>query len=419
MDSMRDSSNNQAEEEESTIERYFRLWSRIFYFGLAAFLIVYAIGWWLARPGQPESFYGIAIPSAQQPGRLLRVEAFERDVPAGASGWRILYTTTGMSGEIRVASALVIAANVESVGPRPVIAWAHGTTGIDRGCAPSMLRRPFAWAPAFERALTEGWIWVATDYTGLGTIGPHPYLAGRAEAQAVLDAVRAAREMKPVKLADRVVTWGHSQGGHAALWTGMLAPDYAPDIDLAGIAAVAPATDLPALVSGVHRSFMGRILSAYLVQAYAAIYPDVDSGGMLRGFASPLARDISGRCLAEFEILVSALPSLLASPTLFKRAPPQGAFADRLAENVPNGSIAAPVLIAQGGRDSVVLPGVQGGFVANRCLAGQAIDYHGFPEEGHLSIVAEDGPVSELLLQWTRARLKGETAPQRCRVIKY
>lgn len=61
------------------------------------------------------------------------------------------------------------------------------------------------------------------------------------------------------------MAWGHSQGGHAVLWTGMLAPDYAPELDLVGVAAFAPATDLCALADGGKAEAIGKLVSAYIV----------------------------------------------------------------------------------------------------------------------------------------------------------
>ncbi|MFO7763027.1 MAG: lipase family protein [Wenzhouxiangellaceae bacterium] len=415
-DRMQGSDANNSAAEASGTGRFFRLWTAFFYIVLGVLVLAYAVSWWLARPSPPGPFYEFELSPDARPGQLLRVETHRRGVPDGAVGWRILYATTGAAGDVRPASALVVASAGEHPAPRPVVAWAHGTTGIMRGCAPSMMSGPFDLAPGFPRVLDPGWVWVAADYTGLGTPGPHPYLVGPPQAHAVLDAVRAAGEIERLELADRAVVWGHSQGGHAALWAGIVAPAYAPDIELAGIAAVAPATDLPRLLSVVHRRFMGRMLSAYLVEAYAAVYPDVDVGGRLRSFARPLARDIADRCLDHAGMLASALPTLIAGPTLFREPPPSGAFAARLAENVPDEPIEAPVLIVQGSRDTTVTPGVQGGFVSNRCLAGQVVDYRGFADQGHLSIVDEDSPVPDLLLRWTRARFAGEPAPVRCRI---
>lgn len=63
--------------------------------------------------------------------------------------------------------------------PRPVIAWTHGTTGVVEGCAPSVIADPFANVPAVQPLLDKGWIFVATDYAGQGTTGPHAYLIGK------------------------------------------------------------------------------------------------------------------------------------------------------------------------------------------------------------------------------------------------
>ena len=43
--------------------------------------------------------------------------------------------------------------------------------------------------------LAHGYVVVATDYEGLGTPGVHAYLVGLSEARAVLDSVRAARNL--------------------------------------------------------------------------------------------------------------------------------------------------------------------------------------------------------------------------------
>ena len=46
--------------------------------------------------------------------------------------------------------------------------------------------------------LQQGYAIVATDYQGLGTPGPHPYLAVRPEAYSVLDSARAVLAAFPI-----------------------------------------------------------------------------------------------------------------------------------------------------------------------------------------------------------------------------
>jgi len=81
--------------------------------------------------------------------------------------------------------------------------------------------------------------------------------------------------MPQLSLQRRTVIWGHSQGGHAALWAGTLAPAYAPDVNVVGVAALAPASDLQALAEEVGHTLEGRVLGAYILSAYSDIYPDV------------------------------------------------------------------------------------------------------------------------------------------------
>ncbi len=89
---------------------------------------------------------------------------------------------------------------------------------------------------------------MASDFSGQGAPGAYPYLIGEGEARSSLDAVLATAELRTdLTLSPDTVVWGHSQGGHAALWTTAIAKDYAPGLDVLGTAVVAPVADPPAL----------------------------------------------------------------------------------------------------------------------------------------------------------------------------
>ena len=117
--------------------------------------------------------------------------------------------------------------------------------------------------------LENGYAIAATDYPGLGTPGPHPYLVGDSEARAVIDSVRAARSFPGLENSTRYAVWGHSQGGQAALFTGMIAKSYAPELQLVGVAAAAPATDLATLMTDDLNSVGGRNLTAMTMWSWA------------------------------------------------------------------------------------------------------------------------------------------------------
>lgn len=389
--------------------------------GALAAVALVAVGLVLQRDApEPDAFYDPPAVALDEPGRLLRSEPYDDPgVPAGARAWRILYVTTRDEGEPAVASGLVIAptsATGESAEPSDVVAWAHGTTGFARGCAPSILPNGLAAGAMHvqDEVVQRGWTLVATDYVGLGTPGPHPYLVGQGEGRSVLDAVRAAHQLEDVSLSDDTVVWGHSQGGHAALWTGMLAPTYAPDLTIDGVAALAPASDLPGLIATFGDVTGGELFASFALAAYTATYPDVVASDVVRPGARILTEEMAGRCLAEKSVLVSVLTALSLDSTIWSGDPDRGAFGARLRENVPAGPIPAPLLVAQGADDSLITPAVQAAYVQDRCDAGQQVDYRTYPGRGHVPLVEPDSPAVADLLVWTRDRFEGRPAVDTC-----
>jgi hypothetical protein len=182
-----------------------------------------------------------------KPGSIIRVWPLEGGGPSGAgsTAFRIIYRSTGLDGEpIAVSGAIFIPPGAAPAGGRNVIAWAHPTSGVVEACAPSLMPDLAGTIWGLAEMMARGYVVVATDYPGLGTPGMHPYLIGVSEGRAVLDSVRAARDLPDAGASNRFVVWGHSQGGHASLFTGELAASYAPDLKLYGVAAAAPATYL-------------------------------------------------------------------------------------------------------------------------------------------------------------------------------
>lgn len=358
---------------------------------------------------QPDAFYAAPAHPPGGHGVLVRGAAFTRGVPNGARAWRILYTTTRGDGTATLASAVVVAATQAPPGPRPVVVWAHGATGLAPGCAPSLGADPVGAGsiPEVAPALAAGWVVIAPDYPGLGTTGPEPFLIGQGEARSVLDAVLAARGIGGLTLQERTVVWGHSQGGNAALWAGIIAPAYAPAAGLSGVIALAPGTELPSLAA----YWGGEIYSAYLIEAYSETYPDVRFDRYVRATARLAAREQAGRCLDDPRIYLSALSALRGGRNLWAEAPGTGPFGDRLRQNVPDQPITVPVLIAQGAADTTVPGRIQDDYVRRECATGTRLEYRTLPGVDHVGIVTGTGG----LVQWSRDRLDGKPATSTCR----
>ena len=85
-----------------------------------------------------------------------------------------------------------------------------------------------------------------------------------------------------------------------------------------------------------------------------------------------------------------------------------------LAENVPTLPIPAPLLVGQGEDDSLVTAAAQAGWVAQRCAAGQQVDYRTYPGRNHVPLVEADSALVPDLLDWTRARFAGEQVTAGC-----
>lgn len=373
-----------------------------------------AVSW--AAP-RPDGFYSAPKDTPRSPGLLLRAEPFTTDVPEGAQAWRILYSTTRAGDEPTVASALVAVPRERLRARTGVIAWAHGTTGFDRRCAPSLRSSRTIGAggvEAIHEALDEGWAIVAPDYPGLGTKGVQPYLVGTGEARSVLDAVRAARRIPDLTLSGRTVVWGHSQGGHAALWTAMTQPEYAPDVPLSGVAAISPVSSPATFLRDLGRRPVGTIFVAYALAAYAGTYPDVEAGDHVRASARIPLEQIADRCLRSPTSEISLTQARIMADRFVANSLYEGGLGRRLSENDATGVMEAPVLIAQGESDRVVTLGLQDAYVRDRCEAGQSLDYRTYAGRGHGDLLGEDSPFVDELLSWTTDRFAGDPTTTTC-----
>src|SRR5690606_16229927 len=232
--------------------------------------------------------------------------------------------------------------------------------------APSLSATPFAdgAGTALEEMVTDhGWAGVTSDYVGLGTSGMHPYLVGQAEARNVLDASRAARQLDGLTLGADTVVWGHSQGGHGALWTGQIAGDYAPELTLRGIAGMAPATDLFDLAEASKSEVAGKTVSAYIARSWNVIYPELDLSGHLNPGTAHGVEKVGDLCFNEKDVIAALLRGTQIPEQVFPDAVPDGDLGEKLRMNSPTGPWPAPVLIAQGLADPLVKPAMQQNWV--------------------------------------------------------
>lgn len=195
-------------------------------------------------------------------GQIIKQEKIPTAVP-NAQAWRIAYISSDMAGKKTLVTGLVIAPKGPAPkGGRPIISWAHGTTGTAQNCGPSQVGNPTvplneyfllngnSWTdygvPAINEMIKAGYVVVATDYQGLGGGGKHQYQLAVTQAHDMIDAIRAAGSMKATGAGKTAMLYGWSQGG-SAVTAAASAADYINQkgtafdgIKIAGAVALAP-----------------------------------------------------------------------------------------------------------------------------------------------------------------------------------
>jgi acetyl esterase/lipase len=344
-----------------------------------------------------------------RPGDIVHAEAFPGALP-GASATRIVYVSSAPDGApIQVSALVIVPESPPAAGGRPVLAWLHPTTGVDQSCAPTAGPGPFAQIQGLAAFLAAGYAVVATDYPGLGGPGRHPYLVGASEARAAIDSVRAIRHLPGANAGNRFAVWGHSQGGHAALFTAALAPAYAPELQLVGAAAAAPVTDVAALIEQPGRDPLWGALLSYTVWSWSHLY-GLDPNGIIPPGAGATVARTAKDCLES----AGELRQLLAdsAPLAGQPVTPDEPWRARLAGNDPQpGAPAVPVFLAQGDQDPVIIPSLTRAFARRLCSAGVPVRYVAMPGVDHYTAGVRSAAAASA---WIADRFAGSAPPDDC-----
>ena len=347
-----------------------------------------------AGDGRVSDFYrwSEALPA---PGRLLRQEPLETTLGLAGTGaqYRILYSSTdGItgSGGVAVSGALFVPAGTPPKGGWPVLAWAHGTIGSADICAPSWNARYYRDARYLEAWLKEGFAIVATDYQGLGTPGPHPYLFARPEAYSVLDSVRAVQASHP-ELSKKTIIIGQSQGGGAAFATAAFAPQYAPDVQVLGTVATGTPYLAPKALAAnarhdpdeVRPQFAYMALLALNIQQQTSPQPDLHE--IFTDRAMPLVEEARSSCI--FQLEADTVFAGISDANAYKAD-----FMKLLMPHVPalmypTLKLEQPLFMGIGARDVDVTTDSQLLLAKDACAAGTVVQAHLYKDFDHSGTV--------------------------------
>jgi acetyl esterase/lipase len=362
----------------------------------------------------PSAFYDTPTPLPPgRPGQLIRSDATDGyDLPKGARAIRILYHSLNETGEDVAASGVVLLP--PGTAPRggwPVIAWAHGTSGVARICAPSMMKDVYYGGLGLFPMLEAGFAVIALDYAGLGTQGPHHYMSLNEQANDVINGVKAAHDAV-ADLSPRWVVDGHSQGGGAAWFVAQQEATLA-DPNYLGAVAVAPALNVPALIRGMGDNDSASYYDVFVAYGIKARFPQFNVADMLTGPAlaqypvmTTEACWFYGNATGHSHLLgTSAVKAHFADNPWVKKFEHLDFFGHRPAR---------PLLVLAGGADkSVPLQSIRQ-ITTKACRLGYPLEFRVFPGLDHGPVMDKSTPDQ---LRWIGARFAGQSATDKCATL--
>lgn len=395
--------------------------------GIAAALLLPGAATAISAPTDDPFYHPPAALLAGEPGSIVWSRPSAPQVtPAGAaSATTVIYRSRAIDGSPSVVSGdVLLPKGTPPAGGWPVVAWGHVTTGAGDGCAPTNatvgeaeFERKTRSAVVAQRLLERGIAVARTDYEGIGTPGPHPYLVGRSLARSMVDMVRAARALSPT-VGRTYLAAGHSEGGVAALWTGYLGPQIAPELRLRGVAAVAPALGMADMVRlGRHLSTsagaLGTLSALAGLVAHGAAVADpalaqLLANGGLSDTAHTLESHLEDRCLEELgrkDSWGGVAPADLIGPT---PEPAMTEFIQAVDANDPTNlrfPKTLPMRLDQGTSDPVTIRPFADRFAVVQRLRGAQLTYRTYLAATHQTITS-DRYAAVPLADWAKEHLR-------------
>ncbi len=407
-----------------------------------------------AQVALPPFYQGLAAISPEQPlGTVVAKEEIATQIP-GAQAWRIAYVSSDVGNRKTLSTGLVIAPKgAAPSGGRPIVAWAHGTTGTAQDCGPSQVFDPAqdlneynliggtSWTdfgvPAATRFIADGYVVVATDYQGLGGGGVHQYAIAATQGRDLINAVRAVGSMGLSGGARTAVAYGWSQGGGATIAAASLKDDIAQTgtafdgIAFAGFVAMAPQDVAPLVPPGATEGpaaekMMGELATAFGDNVFNFTHYAMTMWAMPQAFpelkltdvftdegAKTLTEILGKKCMhAAADTIAFNLGSSYKS--LLRTAPDNASawVKDIVAGSVAPAAPVAPVIIYFGDKDTTVDPTMGKLYQQQKCAMGANVTRVQLPgEQNHFTTPPTAQP---LYVPWIEDRFAGRALENGC-----
>lgn len=347
--------------------------------------------------------------SGSPPETLLKLEkdvdVSEYLLPATTSLSRFIYQSETLNGKKVPVSAYVLwpyCPRSQSDG-YAVVAWAHGTSGLDANAAPSHFKNLWQHYQCPYQLALAGYVVIGTDYAGLG-VGKdasgdhitHEYLTSPSQAKDVYYSVRAAQTAF-TELSKSFVVIGQSQGGGAAWSVAQLAATD-PLPGYLGAIAVSPYTSLIE-----EESDFAEIIAPVMTPAIASAFPDFELKAMLTPEGEERVKTIHKRSAA-----ISSGVALLSGIVTLKPDWKQNEHFRKHQELTSNGgkAINGPLLVIHGEADPALSAKVAENAVEKTIASypKSEIQYIPLPEVTHVSALSA---AQHIWMDWIADRFAG------------
>jgi pimeloyl-ACP methyl ester carboxylesterase len=387
-------------------------------------------------------------------GQIVKREKVATTIP-GAQAWRIAYVSSDVNDRKTITTGLLVApvGKAPKEG-RPVVSWAHGTTGTAQNCGPSQAVNPAvplnqyfliggnSWTdyglPAVEEFIKEGYVVVATDYQGLGGGGKHQYVVSATQGRDAINAIRAAGAVKETGAGKKALVYGWSQGGGTTI-AAASSGDYIAqkgtafdDIELVGFVAMAPpdfvtiapkgeVTEASAeqMLDGFAKTFSNNVFNfthlAMNLWATQAAYPEKLKLSDLYTEEGTKAIDeiMSNKCVHVASDTLTYTYGDQYGALMKSKVDNAKAWADSiLAGSVPKAKPVAPVVVYWGTKDTVVPPVMGELYREQMCKMGANVAR--VQLAGEITHFGTPAAAQPLYLPWVKDRFAGKPSEDGC-----
>jgi hypothetical protein len=283
-------------------------------------------------PSDPFYTYSGSTPLAQiTPGTVLKdrsIQVVINGVATPYSAQQVLYRTTGELGQPTATVATVIKPLAPN-GATKLISYQTFYDALGPKCDPSYTLQ--GGNPSYSDAqddaalmqnyLQAGFAVVNSDYEGENL----EWSAGQESGYNTLDAIRAAENELGASRSTPVGMVGYSGGSIATEWASELAPTYAPELQIVGVAEGGIPVDYAHnlnYINGDNDGWAG-VIPAVLVGAARAF--EIDLNTYLSAYGKQVTTQVADQCINDFagsypglrveQLLAPPYQNFLANPT--------------------------------------------------------------------------------------------------------